>query len=127
MISDYLANAILGHIHGKASFTMPANLWICGSTTTPTLTGTNVTPIGTRVQTTAATWNTPALRSINNSATIDLGTMVTGGTITHLVAYDAFSGGNFLFFVPLTSAKTVASGDPVKIDPSMATTTLNSV
>jgi len=127
MISDYLANAFLGHMHGKASYTMPTNLWVCGSTTTPTNTGTNVTPIGTRVQTTAATWGTPAFRSITNSATIDLGTMSTSGTITHLVAYDASTGGNFLFFVPLTSAKTVASGDPVRIDPSLATTTINSV
>jgi hypothetical protein len=124
MISDYLANAFLGHMHGKASYTMPANLWICGSTTTPTNTGTNVTAIGTRVQTTAATWGTPASRSITNAAVIDLGTMVTGGTITHLVVYDAFSGGNFMFFVPLTTAKTVTSGDPVSIAIGAATTSV---
>lgn len=124
MLSDYLANALLAHIHAKAAFTMPTNLFVGLSTTTPTNTGTNVTPIGARQQTTAATWSTPSTRSIFNSAVIDFGTMSASGTITHVVVYDALTAGNFLFFVPLTTNKTVSSGDPVTIAVGAAATSI---
>jgi hypothetical protein len=37
------------------------------------------------------------------------------GTITHIAVYDALTGGNQIAYAPLTNAKTIASGDVIRV------------
>jgi hypothetical protein len=39
----------------------------------------------------------------------------TWGTITHIAVYDASTSGNQIAYAPLTNAKTIASGDVLRI------------
>ena len=39
----------------------------------------------------------------------------TWGTITHIAVYDASSGGNQIAYAALTNAKTIASGDVLRV------------
>lgn len=111
--TTYTANKILDHIHGKASYTAPS-VYIGLSTTTPALGGTGVTePSGSayaRVATSAATWGSAASGATTNAAAITFPT-ATGswGTVTYVVAYDASTAGNLLWYSSITS-QAIASG-----------------
>ena len=90
------------------------------STTTPSGTDTNVTePVGNgyaRVATSAATWAAAASGAITNAAAITFAT-ATGagwGTVTHVVAYDATTAGNLMWFGSITS-QAVPAGVTVSI------------
>lgn len=51
-----------------------------------------------------------------NSAAIEWPTATaTWGTITHVAVFDADTGGNMLVYASLTSSKTIASGDVLRI------------
>jgi hypothetical protein len=115
--SLYARNKMLDHAHGKASWTMPtAHIGL--STTTPNGTDGNVTePSGNgyaRVATSGATWGTAASGAITNAAAITFPT-ATGagwGTVTHVVAYDASSAGNLLWWDDIASQAVAAGVTP---------------
>ena len=51
-----------------------------------------------------------------NSAAIEWPTATgTWGTITHVAVFDALTSGNMLVYASLTSSKTIASGDVLRI------------
>lgn len=118
-LSLYARNRLLEHIHGEAALTMPtAHIGL--STTTPNGSDGNVTePSGNgyaRVATSAATWGAASGGAITNAAVITFPT-ATGagwGTVTHVVAYDASSGGNLLWWGSITS-QSVPAGVTVTI------------
>lgn len=121
-ISTYLANKLLDHQTGKASYTMPT-VYVGLSSTTPTAGGTNVTePSGgsyARVATSASDWGVAASGAITTAATLTFPTAtadwLTGSNLTHAVLYDGSSGGNMLSFGALTTAKNCLNGDTLAI------------
>lgn len=120
--SNYLEEAVLDHITGKASYTAPT-VYVGLSSTTPSEDGTNVTePSGgsyARVQTSASDWDSAVGGAISNANAITFAQAtadwVSGSNLTHLVAYDAASGGNLLFYGALGTAKPVLNGDTASI------------
>lgn len=118
-LSNYLENALLDHLFGKASYTQPT-IYIGLSSSTPNDDGTGITePSGggyARVSTAAADWNAASAGLTDNANVIDFGTATGdwGSALTHWVAFDASSGGNVLCFGALSVLKTVYNGDPVK-------------
>ena len=51
-----------------------------------------------------------------NSAAVEWPTATgTWGTITHVAVFDALTSGNMLVYATLTSSKTIASGDVLRI------------
>lgn len=118
-MSQYARNKMLEHAHGKTSWTMPT-AYIGLSTTTPNSTDGNVTePSGNgyaRVATSASTWGSAASGAITNAQAITFPTASgTGwGTVTNVVAYDAVTGGNLLWWGTIT-AQSVAAGVTVSI------------
>jgi len=119
-ISQYGRNKALELIHGKTAFTLPTP-YIGLSTTTPTSTDTNITePSGngyTRVTTSGATWGTAATGAITNAAIITFPTATSAGwgVITHVVAYDATTAGNLLWWAALGASQSVPAGVTVSI------------
>ncbi len=115
---NFLENNVLDHVVGKAAYTSPT-VYIGLSSTTPAEDGTSVTEPSTgsyaRVTTGASDWNNASAGATANAQAITFaqasGDWVSGSDLTHLVAYDALTVGNELFFGLLTVAKPVLSGD----------------
>ena len=115
---NYLENAVLDHIVGKTTYALPT-CYIGLSSTTPAEDGTNVTePSGgsyARVSTAGADWNAASAGATSNANAITFAQAtadwVAGANLTYLVAYDALTVGNPLFYGALTVAKPVLNGD----------------
>lgn len=115
---NYLEDNVLDHVVGKAAFTSPT-VYVGLSSTTPAEDGTNVTEPSTgsyaRVSTSAGDWNSASAGATANANAVTFaqasGDWVSGADLTYLVAYDALTTGNELFYGVLTVAKPVLSGD----------------
>lgn len=129
-LSTYLANAILDHVFGKGAYTPPTHVHVALSTTTPTDTGTNVTPPSgngyARVETDPADWNAADSRALTNLEDITF-PQATGawGTITHFCLYDAGTGGNFLGWGALTTPRAIVNLDTPSFSAGLLTAQLN--
>lgn len=121
--STTIDNAVLNHLFGKSTWTAPAGVYLGLSSTTPTKSGTNVTePSGgnySRRQLLAAELDAASGSANTNNvelafapATAD---WLAAADLTHIVMYDASSGGNFLGFGALAVAQKVRSGDTFRI------------
>jgi len=116
-MSNYLENEILDHILGTGSYTMPSAVYIGLSTGSfgDGNTGTELTGSGyARV---AATFNAAASGTADNASAIQFAA-ATGswGSVSHFGVFDAESSGNLLIHGAFSAAKTIASGDILKID-----------
>lgn len=115
---NYLENNVLDHVVGKTAFTSPT-VYVGLSSTTPAEDGTNVTEPSTgsyaRVSTAAGDWNAAAAGATANANAVTFAQAsadwVAGANLTYLVAYDALTVGNELFYGLLTVAKPVLNGD----------------
>jgi len=115
---NYLENSVLDHVVGKTAYTSPT-VYIGLSSTTPAEDGTNVTEPSTgsyaRVSTAAGDWNAAAAGATANANAVTFAQAsadwVAGADLTYLVAYDALTVGNELFYGLLTVAKPVLNGD----------------
>lgn len=125
---NYLNNAILDHVIGNIPYTTPGTLYFALFTSAPTGAGggTEVSTSGTsygRIGVVNNSTNFPAATSQQkkNAGVINFGT-ATGnwGTITTVGVYDASSGGNLLYWGPLTSNKTINTGDSFQISANNA-------
>lgn len=128
-LSNYLENAILDHLLRGLAYTAPAAVHVALFTAAPGDAGGGTEVSGgsyARVQVTSGTaaWNntqgnTTGASSgtdgtIENAAAITFPTPTAGwGIATHWGVYDAASGGNLLFYAPLTISKTINQGDAV--------------
>lgn len=121
-ISTYLSNKLLDHQVGKTTYTMPT-VYVGLSSTTPAASGTNVTEPSSgayaRVATSGTTWNAASNGSLTNAQAITFPTAtadwLAGANLTHAVLYDAASGGNFLGFSALATAKNCLNGDTLSL------------
>jgi hypothetical protein len=116
--TDFLRNEILDQVWGASDYAEPATLYIGLSTTTPADDGTNVSePAGSgyaRVSVTNNLTEWPAASGgAKDNANAITFPQATGawGTVTHVVIYDASTGGNLLAFGALTTSKSIENGD----------------
>jgi hypothetical protein len=113
--SNYLENKVLLHVFGATAYTAPSTLYVALFTSDPGETGS-----GTEVSGGSYARQTIAFTVTNNQASntaaVEFPT-ATGswGTITYAAVYDALSGGNLLAYGALTTSKTIASGDVLRI------------
>ena len=115
-MSDYLENEILDHILGTGAYTMPTTVYVGLSTGSfgDDNSGTELT--GNNYARVAATFSAAASGTTSNSAAIEFAA-ATGswGSVSHFGIFDASSSGNLLIHGAFTTAKTIASGDILKI------------
>ena len=113
--SNYLENKVLLHVFGATAYTAPSTLYVALFTSDPgeTGSGTEVSGGSYARQTVAFTVTG---NQASNTAAVEFPT-ATGswGTITYAAVYDALSGGNLLAYGALTTSKTIASGDVLRI------------
>jgi hypothetical protein len=115
-LSDYLENEILDHILGTGAYTMPTAVYVGLSTGSfnDDNSGTELT--GSNYARVAATFSAASSGTTSNSAAIEFNA-ATGswGLVSHFGIFDAASSGNLLIHGAFTTAKTIASGDILKI------------
>ena len=103
-MSDYLENKILDHVLGTTAYTAPSTVYIGLATASfaddnsgTELTGNNYSRVSAAFDAAAS------------------GTTGSWGSVSHFGIFDAASSGNLLIHGAFTSAKTIASGDVLKI------------
>lgn len=113
--SNYLENKVLDHVFGGVAYTAPATLYCALFTSDPGETGS-----GTEVSGGSYARRTIAFtvtgNAASNTSAVEFPT-ATGswGTITHAAVYDASTAGNLLAYGALSTSKTIASGDVLRI------------
>lgn len=131
-MTDYLEGQLIAHLFRTGSFTKPTVLAVGLFTAAPSDAGggTEVTG-GSYARATLnpldANWAAPVGGNgvTSNSSTITFATpSATWGLVTHFAIFDAASAGNMLFWAPLTTSKTINSGDSVTFPAGLLTVTL---
>lgn len=119
--SDYLENKILNYIFNGGAFAQPATVYIGLFTSAPTDAGGGTEVAGGSYARKAIACNTTNFPT-TTTGQIQLDTTQTfaqasaaWGTVDSFGIFDASSGGNLLYWAPLNTPKTIASGDTVSI------------
>lgn len=125
-MSDYLENALLNATLRGQAYTSPTTVYLALFTSDPTDTNTGVEVSGGAYARQAITFNAPSNGSASSAADV-LFPIATAawGTITHIAIFDAATGGNMLYSAPLTTSKTIASGDQLKVAAGDVTVSLD--
>lgn len=127
-MTDYLEKKLLDHCLGVASFTMPTTIYVGLFTADPTETGAAATEItGNAYVRKAMAFNAATLGAGNTANSVDVvWPQATGswGTVSHVVLFDALSGGNPLFYGPLTTPQAVANTNTFQIKAGQSTISL---
>ncbi len=112
--SDYLERKLLDHALGTTTYTKPTNVYIALHTANPTEggTGTEVTggSYARKVMTFSAAATVTSVTSASNASDI-VWTALPSTTVSHVAIWDASTGGNMLYYAPLSANKVIASGD----------------
>ena len=115
-MSDYLELKFLDHFTGTASTSAPSAVYLGLSTASlqDDNSGTELT--GNNYSRKAITFASASSGSIASNAAVEFDA-ATGswGSVSHFGVFDAASSGNLLFHGAFSSAKTIASGDVLKV------------
>jgi hypothetical protein len=124
-MSNYLENALINATLRNTSYTSPATVYVSLHTADPTDAGTGTEVSGGSYVRKAATFAAPSngVSATSADVTFDQAT-ASWGTITHIGIWDNSSTGNMLYHTPLTTSKTIDSGDIFKIASGSLTVTL---
>jgi len=117
MNTTYFLNQIMGNVFGtKKTPTLPDELYLGVSTTTPSVDGTGVTEptSGGYSRVKLSVLSEPNNGVITNDDIVALPESTGNwGVITHYVVYDAITGGNLLVFTKLATSRTVEASTTV--------------
>ena len=128
--SDYVENAVLGHVFGSTTFAKPAGRFLALFTTSPgdANAGTEVSTTSTGYARQSVAWTVSGTSptSATNTAAIEFASATASwGTITHVGVYDTVTGGNLLAWAQLTTSKTVSAADIFRVPASNIIITLD--
>lgn len=129
-LSDYLENKLTDHVFRGQAYTAPSTIYVAlftsacsdsaagtevsgGSYARPGLAASLVNWAGTQAAA-STTASSGTSGTTSNNAAITFATPSAGwGTVTHVGLMDAVTSGNLLVCTPLTTSKTINSGDAV--------------
>lgn len=125
-MSNYLENALINGTLRATNYTAPTTVYVGLYTSDPTDANSGTEVSGGSYVRKAATFASPSNGASATSAdiTFDQAT-ASWGTITHIGILDAESSGNLLYHTPLTTSKTIDTGDIFKIASGSLTVTLS--
>jgi hypothetical protein len=111
-MSNYLENALIDGTLRATSYTAPTTVYVGLYTTDPTDANTGTEVSGGSYARTSATFGAPSNGVTTNSAAVTFPTATgTWGTVGWIGILDAATSGNLLYHTPLTSSKSITSGD----------------
>jgi len=124
-ISNYLENALINATVRATSYTSPSTVYAALFTSDPTDANTGTEVSGGSYARQSITFGSPSNGVSSNTADLTFPTCtLTWGTVTHFGIYDALTSGNLLYHAPLTTSKTISTGDNFKIATGNLTLTL---
>lgn len=111
-ISKYLKNALINATLRNVPYTPPVTTYVALYTSDPTEDDTGAEVTGGAYARQPITFTAPTTGSTNSTANVQF-TQATAnwGTITHVGIRDALTGGNLMYFAPLTTQRNILSGD----------------
>ena len=111
-MSNYLENALINATLRNTSYTSPAAVYVGLYTTDPTDANTGTEVSGGSYARVAVTMGAPSNGVSTNSAAVTFPTATgTWGTVGWIGILDASTSGNLLYHTPLTTSKSITSGD----------------
>jgi len=111
-MSNYLEDALVNHVFRNTALTSPTTVYCALYTAAPGEAGGGTEVSGGSYARTAITFGAPSNGVISNSAAVTFPAATANwGTVTDFAILDASSGGNFLVYSPVTTAKAVNNGD----------------
>lgn len=115
-MSDYLELKVLDHVLGTTSYTMPSAVYLGLSTGSFGDDNSGTELSGSNYSRKAITFASAANGTTSNDSTIEF-SAATGswGTVSHWALFDAASSGNMLIHGAFSAAKTIATGDIVRV------------
>lgn len=113
--SNYLENKVLLHVFGATAYTAPATLYVALFTSDPGETGSGTEVSGGSYARQTITFTVTANQASNTAAVEFPTATASWGTVTYAAIYDASTSGNMLAYGALTTSKTIASGDVLRI------------
>jgi hypothetical protein len=112
-ISKYLKKALLNATLRNVPYTSPSTVYVALYTSDPTDSDTGVEATGgayARQPISFVAATDPG--NTNNTANVPFPQATANwGTITHIGIRDALTGGNLMYFTPLTTTRSILSGD----------------
>jgi hypothetical protein len=115
--TDYLEDKILKHVFTNTAYTSPTTVYVGLFTVAPTDVGGGTEVSGSGYARKSAAFTVSGTDTLaTNSAAIEFDA-ATGswGTIVAIAVFDASTSGNMLAFADLTTSKTIATGDVLRI------------
>ena len=125
-MTDYLENTLLNAVFKRISYASPTNTFAALFTSNPGGDAPTTGEVsGGWYARQSVAWSTASGGVVSNEPVVTF-PPVTGSevTVTHLVIYDAVTGGNALFHAPLTASKTLAVADSISFAVGAITVTL---
>jgi len=115
--SDNAETLVLNWVFTSSSATRPTAWYLALFTTDPTDadTGTEVSTSGTAYARESVTF-TVSGDTASNTAAVEFATATASyGTVSHVGVYDAVTGGNLIAHAALSTAKTIDTGDVLRL------------
>ena len=115
--SDNAETLVLNWVFTSTSATRPTAWYLALFTTDPTDadTGTEVSTSGTAYARESVTF-TVSGDTASNTAAVEFATATASyGTVSHVGVYDAVTGGNLIAHAALSTAKTIDTGDLLRL------------
>ena len=117
-MSNFLENALINATLRNTTYTSPATVYVSLWTSDPgdDASGTEVSTSGTGYARTAVTMGAPSNGVSLNTAAVEFAQATASyGTVGWIGINDAVTAGNLLYHSPLTTSKTIDTGDIFKI------------
>ncbi len=115
-LSDYAENKVLDVLGANATFTAPSNVYLGLSTGSLGDDNSGTELSGNNYSRVSVSFGAAASGTMSNDAAIEFAA-ATGswGSVSHWGLYDASSSGNLLVHGSFSAAKTIASGEVLKV------------
>ena len=112
-MSDYLENKVLDHVLGTTAYTHPSQTYIGLSTGSFADTGSGTAELsGSNYARVAINFDAASSGTTDNSGAVEF---ASWGAVSHFGLFDASSSGNLLIHGAFTAAKTITTGDILRI------------
>ena len=124
-MSNFLENALINATLRATTYTSPATVYVSLWTTDPTDAGSGTEVSGGSYARTSVTFGAPSNGVTTNSAAVEFPQATASwGTIAYFGINDASTGGNLLYHSPVTTSKTIDTGDIFKFASGAISVTL---
>lgn len=130
--SNYLENIVLDHIFRNQAYTPPTTVYVALCTADPgeAATGASMNEVSNSggYQRVAVTFGAASGGQISNSSAVTFPqASASWGTVTHVAIVDSntYGSGNVLAYGPLTTSRTIQSGDTAQFATGVLTLSLD--